>query len=95
MTSRDIKEPLIHSGISVDDLPEDHPLAWENIHCHWCGATVHCELNDIHRPWIETNSGAYCVPCWDKAYEASGYPERDLGLWDDSLAERDIERGQG
>lgn len=77
---RDLREPELHTNIT-DELPEDHPQAYENIYCTSCSTLVHAGNNENMDSWLETNSGAYCIPCWLAAYD-DDVNYQLLGLYD-------------
>lgn len=56
-------EPIFHY---FDDgfLDPDHPKAHVVQRCSKCGRMVHEEYNETMWPWVETNAGALCVPCF-------------------------------
>lgn len=58
------KEPIIHSHIE-DLLPDNHPLAFEHLHCDKCGELVHSSNNECMQTWIETEFGNYCSLCFE------------------------------
>jgi len=62
------KEPIVHSLIS-DCLPENHPLAHEEVFCDTCNEMVHCFNNECMRMWFECNDRFngkinYCLECF-------------------------------
>lgn len=59
-------EPLIHSHIT-DELPNDHPLAWEQVHCADCRILVHAVNNECMTAWVETRNNNYCLTCFANA----------------------------
>lgn len=46
------REPVIHSLIT-DQLPEDHPLAFEEVFCSKCDSLVHFANNECMTMWVE------------------------------------------
>ena len=59
----DLREPVCHSHIT-DCLPDDHPLAYERVHCNKCGEMVHCE-NECMQTWFEvSHSAVLCGECF-------------------------------
>jgi hypothetical protein len=56
-------EPIIHSHIS-DMLPENHPLAYEEVECYKCNDMVHCFNNECMRPWVEWLGFNLCFECF-------------------------------
>ena len=70
-------EPKIHSHIE-DGLPDDHPLAWEQVDCMTCGKPVHNSRNECISSWVETGKGIFCFRCWINALGAEG--EGGLGV---------------
>jgi hypothetical protein len=69
-----MREPIIHSGIT-DQLPADHPLAWESVYCVKCGQMVHGIPNENMRPWVETGKGAWCLEDFTAAFAEDNDPE--------------------
>jgi len=65
-------EPIFHSFIT-DELPEDHKLAWEHVHCATCKALVHAVPNECMREWFETGVGALCLNCFVVRVELGDY----------------------
>jgi hypothetical protein len=70
-------EPLLHTDMA-DILPEEHPLAHENVHCDACGEMLHAFNNECMQAWVEkyrsdlyVNVGNFCLPCYVKA---GGHP---------------------
>jgi hypothetical protein len=57
------REPILHAGIE-DCLPEDHPLAHEDINCEACGEMVHAHNNETMQAWVEGGLGAFCLACF-------------------------------
>lgn len=53
-------EPKIHSFIE-DSLPENHPLAREDVHCKTCDRMVHAFNNECMTIWVETGQGNFCM----------------------------------
>ena len=58
-------EPIIHSHIT-DELPEGHPLAYDQVECLDCGVLVHAGNNECMQTWIETGMGNFCTECFFK-----------------------------
>jgi hypothetical protein len=56
-------EPLIHSHVT-DVLPEDHPLAYDQVSCQVCGALVHAGNNECMQTWIEWDCEIVCMKCF-------------------------------
>lgn len=56
------KLPVTHTGLE-DCLPEDHPLAHEDIYCKRCGAMLHAFNNELMQDWTESEEGNFCLPC--------------------------------
>ena len=60
-------EPLIRSHVT-DVLPEDHPLAYEQVDCDRCGTIIHAGNNECMTTWIEWGPYKLCgecaVPCF-------------------------------
>lgn len=64
MTHFFTKEPIIHSQIT-DGLSDDHPLAYNSVHCDECKIEMlHASNNECMQTWIETEFGNYCVKCF-------------------------------
>jgi hypothetical protein len=58
------KEPIIHSHIT-DVLPENHPLAYEDVFCDICKKTMlHASNNECMQTWLETEDGNFCTKCF-------------------------------
>lgn len=57
-----MREPLIHSH-ATDCLPEDNPLAFEQVHCRSCGVLVHAGNNECMQTWFEFEGGNACAQC--------------------------------
>ena len=58
-------EPIIHSHIE-DMLPDDHPLAFEQVHCdakfpHKCNGLLHAANNECMTTWIEFAGKNICA----------------------------------
>lgn len=70
-----MREPIFHSGIT-DELPEDHPLAWQSVYCVVCRAMLHGLPNENMDAWMETGRGAYCLNCF-----AHDYAEVEPEAW--------------
>ncbi len=62
-----MKEPQIHSHIT-DELPKDHPLAFESVYCSACGGMLHCDNNECMQTWIEAGHGNWCIKCFAKIH---------------------------
>jgi hypothetical protein len=58
-----LKEPLIHSHVE-DRLPEEHQMAFRNIHCRRCLKYIHASDNVNISTWVETGCGDYCLKCF-------------------------------
>lgn len=58
-----MEEPRIHSHIT-DVLPDDHPLAHEQVECGKCGVLVHAFNNECMQTWVETGCGPFCLRCF-------------------------------
>lgn len=72
-----MREPKIHSHIE-DELPEDHPLAYESVWCDGdCGRLVHAGNNECMRTWVETGRGNLCLWCFCQQAEKVTYPGSD------------------
>lgn len=56
------KEPIVHSTIT-DCLPEDHPLAHEEVFCADCKAMLHAFNNECMQPWLEFPDANLCWEC--------------------------------
>jgi hypothetical protein len=56
------EEPQIHSHLT-DELPKDHPLAWEQVSCDACGTLVHAGNNECMTTWIEFGNANVCAQC--------------------------------
>ena len=62
-------EPIIHTFVT-DKLPDDHPLAFEEVFCMKCGGMVHCFNNECMTMWVEFNE---ChVIDYDKNWKENG-----------------------
>jgi hypothetical protein len=59
------KEPVIHSLIT-DDLPKDHPFAFEELFCKYCDAMVHCFNNECMTMWVEDFTDEKGIPNLEK-----------------------------
>lgn len=62
-------EPILHSHID-DGLPQNHPLADDNVHCVICGDMVHAGNNECMQTWVETGKGPHCLKCFVDAQRA-------------------------
>lgn len=60
-----MKEPLIHSHI-IDELDEDHSLAYEWVYCCVCNNMVHAVNNECMQTWVEYQDKAWCIECFGK-----------------------------
>jgi hypothetical protein len=58
-----VQEPKIHSHIT-DCLPDQHPMANEQVVCRKCGVLVHAFNNECMQTWVETGRGALCIKCF-------------------------------
>jgi hypothetical protein len=58
-----VREPVLHSHVS-DALPDDHPLASENVSCASCDEMVHASNNECMQTWVETGKGPHCLLCF-------------------------------
>lgn len=72
-------EPLIHSHVR-DGLPDNHPLAYTQIHCRACQIPVHAGNNECMQTWVETGRGPHCLPCFAKAPTAGTVIAPEWGL---------------
>jgi hypothetical protein len=57
------QEPLCHSHLT-DGLPDDHPLAWQQVHCERCSELVHAANNECMQTWFEFEGHVACAPCF-------------------------------
>ncbi len=55
-------EPQIHSHLS-DVLPDEHPLANEDVYCDECKVMLHAHNNECMQTWIEFEDGNFCTNC--------------------------------
>jgi hypothetical protein len=55
-------EPVIHSHVT-DSLPDDHPLAFEQVYCDGCGRLVHAGNNECMTTWLEWGPYKLCGHC--------------------------------
>jgi hypothetical protein len=56
-------EYKIHSHLN-DKLSENHKLAYTQINCDICDATIHAYNNECMQSWFETNRGNFCTKCF-------------------------------
>ena len=56
------QEPKIHSGAD-DELPEEHPLAYETVYCAECRKMLHAGYNECMTTWIEFTDANVCAEC--------------------------------
>lgn len=60
----DYVEPAIHSH-ATDELPSDHPRAFDHVSCLRCGELVHASNNETMQTWVELPAGhAFCLACF-------------------------------
>ena len=57
------EEPIIHSHIT-DCLPDEHPLAHEDVCCDSCHNSVHAGNNECMQTWFEMKDGNFCTSCF-------------------------------
>ena len=62
MCAFDSDEPLIHSHMD-DVLPDDHPLANDQVCCLKCGGLVHAANNECMSTWVEIRKKPFCLSC--------------------------------
>ena len=72
-------EPIFHCF--DDELPDEHPLAWEVLACKDCKEFLHVG-NETMKAWFETGIGNICLDCFYNRYKTkSNYPHPDQ--WDE------------
>ncbi len=47
-----------------DELPESHPLAFDDVFCDGCGAMLHASNNECMQTWFEIEKWNYCEKCF-------------------------------
>jgi hypothetical protein len=64
-------EPVIHSHVT-DVLPEEHPLAYDSVHCTDCQTLLHYVNNECMTTWVEAANGPRCLNCFAKLVRDNG-----------------------
>jgi hypothetical protein len=59
---RDPGEVKVHSHVE-DELPDGHPLQWQQVQCVACGVLVHAGNNECMQTWFEFSNANVCAPC--------------------------------
>lgn len=88
-----MQEPKIHSHIT-DVLPDEHPLAHEQIRCVACEVLVHAFNNECMQTWVETGLGNYCLRCFASTRGEVLGDEDGLKAETSAIVGRSTHRGQ-